>query len=110
MQTPHKAANLAPTAMKTHSPERPNAKIEKLAAFIQHHHHLKEASKSADNHSIVELRGNKHVAEHLHISVAELEHGYETLSKDQVIKRHGEYRIEILNKAQLAELAKHAKQ
>ena len=108
MATPQKAESHTPAAVKTAATGQSHAHIEKLAAFIQHHYHIKDASKAADAH-VVELKGNKHVAEHLGISVAELERGFEALTKDQAIKRHGEYRVEIINKSRLAEIAKRAK-
>ena len=109
MQSTQKAATHTPTAGKTAVAEVSAAKIQKLAAHIEHHHHHKEGSKPGDASYFVELKGNKHVSEHLGISIVELEQCYMVLSKDLVVKRHGEHRVEILNKSRLAEIAKHAK-
>ena len=109
MQTHEKSAKQA-----SHQGQKPvqashAANADKLAAFIQHHHH-KDAPKPIDGRHFVELNGDdRHVAEHLGMKPADLEHCYGVLTKDLVVKRHGVHRIEILNSGKLAEMAIRAK-
>jgi Crp-like helix-turn-helix domain len=110
MQTPQKGTATGTMAAGTPVQVRHAAQTEKLAAFLLHHHHLHADGKLASGQFFVDLKGNRQVAEHLGISHEDLERGYETLSKEQVIKRHGEYRVEILNKARLSEIASKSKQ
>lgn len=108
MSTPQKTP--APTSNHNKSATHPKhlGHVEKLAAFIQHHH-LKGDAKSIDGRYFVDVKhDNKHVASHLGMSVQELEASYATLTKDGLIKRHGEHRIEILHKIHLLELSKRA--
>lgn len=109
MQTHQKASKHEPN--QGQKPTQPSHPViaEKLAAFIQLHHH-KETAKSTDGRHFVELKGDdKHVAEHLGITTGDLELSYGALTKDLVVKRHGAHRIEILNSAKLAEMAKRSK-
>ena len=108
MQTHEKTAKHA--SHQDHKPAgaSPTAHADKLAAFIQHHH--QSTAKASDGRHFVELKGDdKHVAEHLGMKPADLEHGYGMLTKDLVVKRHGLHRIEVLNSGKLAEMAKRAK-
>jgi hypothetical protein len=109
MQTPQKATATGTVAARSPDQVRRVAQTEQLAAFLLHHYHLNADDKMGSGQFSVEVKGNRQVAEHLGISHDDLERSYETLSKDNVIKRHGEYRIEILNKARLTELASKAK-
>ena len=103
MQTQKTAAK--PVAAK---PAQASASdLGKLAAFIQHHHHLKAPPKAVADHAMVELKDGDHdVAKHLGLTVETLTHAYATLTKDLIVRRHGAHRVEILNATRLAELAK----
>lgn len=109
MSTPQKS----PAPVSNHGQPSNGTKhqehVEKLAAFIQHHHN-KGDGKAIDGRHFIEVKGNdKHVAEHLGISTHDLELSYATLAKEGLVKRHGESRVEILNKARLSDLAKRAR-
>lgn len=81
----------------------------KLAAFIQHHHHAKDAMASWKGVHMVELKGDDNaVAEHLGIGPHELTASYATLTSTNAIKRHGVHKVEIINSALLSDFAKHA--
>jgi hypothetical protein len=110
MQTPQKGTVIGTNAGTLPGQFRHAAQTERLAAFLLHHHHLTTGDKLGPGQFTVELKGNRQVAEHLGISHEDLEQGYEMLSKQQLIKRHGEYRVEILNRARLSEIASKAKQ
>ena len=108
MNTSHKTAAVSTSLGKSPAHNSPSTATQELAAFIKHHHHLnsKALDKHSQAHAFVDVKGNKHVAEHLGISEETLELSYEALAKELAIKRHGENRVEIVNATRLAAIAK----
>jgi hypothetical protein len=109
MQAPQKVPGFGTVAAKSPASVRTTAHAEKLASFLLHHHHLNAGTKTGANQFSVDVKGNRNVAEHLQISHDELESAYEELLREKAIRRHGEYRVEILDKARLTQLGSNAK-
>ncbi len=110
MQTHPNVANERPSQDRDTMSATTSERVARLATFLAHLNYANGQDRAQGDGSFIDVKHtDAEVARYLVMSMPALEQGYAELTRQGVVRRHGPYRIEILNRSRLSELARYVR-